>query len=86
MASDKNPSIGVFLHVDYDFIVRILTFRHGTAIEFLKNLRTFLFLIFGQRHGVIILFEPIRNGLSNGGKYLEIYFLFVCFEGARRKS
>ena len=60
-ASDKNSSIGVFFHVDYDFIVRILTFRHGTAIKFLKNLRTLLFLIFGQRHGVIILFEPGFN-------------------------
>ena len=97
-ASDKNSSIGVFFHIDYDFIVRILTFRHGTAIKFLKNLRTFLFLIFGQRHGVIISVQPIRIQLRSGGKSIfspcfSQTFLFVLkarvsvlFTGMRWKS
>ena len=85
-ATHGNAVIGVLFDVDYDFIVRNGCFQRGTTLKFLKYFRTFFVSILGQRHGVIILFEPIRNGLSNGGKYLEIYFLFVCFEGARRKS
>ena len=84
-AADKIPAIGVLFAVDYDVIVRKPCFQRGTTHVFLKNFRSFLFKFFGQRHGVLILLQPIRIGPCSGGRsiFRSISgFFIVCFEGA----
>ena len=81
-AADKIPAIGVLFAVDYDVIVRKPCFQRGTTHVFLKNFRSFLFKFFGQRHGVLILLQPIRIGPCSGGRSIfrsipGIFFLFV---------
>ena len=93
-AADKIPAIGVLFAVDYDVIVRKPCFQHGTTHVFLKNFRSFLFKLFGQRHGVLILLQPIRIGPCSGGRSIfrsipGIFFLFVLkasITRTRRKS
>ena len=83
-AADKIPAIGVLFAVDYDVIVRKPCFQRGTTHVFLKNFRSFLFKFFGQRHGVLILLQPIRIGPCGGGRSIFrsiSVFLIVCFEG-----
>ena len=53
-ATNGKAAIGVIFDVDYDFIVKKPCFQRGSTLKFLKNFRTFYFLKFGQRHGVII--------------------------------
>ena len=93
-AADKIPAIGVLFAVDYDVIVRKPCFQRGTTHVFLKNFRSFLFKFFGQRHGVLILLQPIRIGPCSGGRSIfrsipGIFFLFVLkarITRMRRKS
>ena len=65
MAANQTSAIGVLFDVDYDVIVRNGCFQRGTTLKFLKYFRTFFVSILGQSHGVLILFEPIKNGLRN---------------------
>ena len=80
-AADKILAIGVLFAVDYDVIVRKPCFQRGTTHVFLKNFRSFLFKFFGQRHGVLILLQPIRIGQCSGGRSIfrsiPGFFLFV---------
>ena len=80
-AADKIPAIGVLFAVDYDVIVRKPCFQRGTTHVFLKNFRSFLFKFFGQRHGVLILLQPIRIGPCSGGGrsiFRSIPGIFFC--------
>ena len=79
-AADKIPAIGVLFAVDYDVIVRKPCFQRGTTHVFLKNFRSFLFKFFGQRHGVLILLQPIRIGPCSGGRsiFRSIPGIFFC--------
>ena len=79
-AADKIPAIGVLFAVDYDVIIRKPCFQRGTTHVFLKNFRSFLFKFFGQRHGVLILLQPIRIGPCSGGRsiFRSIPGIFFC--------
>ena len=82
-ATCRASAIDVVFGVQSSGDVGLLAFRRGTALEFLKNFRT-LFSNFGAaigRHGVTILFQPIREELRSGGKSICDLFILVCFEG-----
>ena len=76
-ATNENSAIGVLFDVDYDVIVKKPCFQRGSTLKFLKNFRTFSLLKFGQRHGVIISLQPIRNILEKLQETSKLVCLLV---------
>ena len=90
MAANQTSAIDVLFAIDYDVIVRNGCFQRGTTLKFLKYFKNFFYYNFWATPWSNDFLLTNKNGFQdlffilNSGR--KSVFLFVCFEGARRKS